>query len=192
MNPREMVLSLVTAAVVLFGLYFWLRGMGRIEFLNDISSQRALVQEQMKRDRDLAQSRPREEARLADLSALLPEFPADEKMQVYWLAQMDSRATRHGVAIRVRQAGEEIPRGRVYELPIECREWEADLEPLMRFLYDLQSSGAMMDVRQLSIRGRAGAPMKGGFTLYCAYTRAGGPAGSAAPRARDGAKERMR
>jgi hypothetical protein len=59
----------------------------------------------------------------------------------------------------------------VYELAIDCREWEATLDPLVRFLFDLQSEGAMFDVRQLMIKPKGKGVLRGRFALYCAYTR---------------------
>jgi hypothetical protein len=58
-------------------------------------------------------------------------------------------------------------------LPIECREWEASLDALVRFLFELQSEGAMLDIRQLLIKPRGQGILRGRFTLYCAYARAG-------------------
>jgi hypothetical protein len=52
------------------------------------------------------------------------------------------------------------------------------LDAIVKFLYDLQSQGAMMDVRKLMMKPHGVAPqggylMKGRFSLTCAYTKEG-------------------
>ncbi len=108
----------------------------------------------------------------AQMRGLMPVFQYDRDVDTYWLNIMDSLAERNGLTIARRQADKEVEVGDVYELPIECRDWEGTLESLVRFLYDLQREGAMLDVRQLFIRptNKPGY-LKGTFTLYCAYMR---------------------
>jgi len=85
---------------------------------------------------------------------------------------MDSVATRNGFTIARRQTGKEAEVGDVYELPIDCKDWEGSLESLVKFLYDLNREGAMLDVRQLYVRpSNKPGYLKGTFTLYCAYMR---------------------
>ena len=73
--------------------------------------------------------------------------------------------------ISKRQPGEEKQQGEVYELPIECREWEGSLDAITHFLFDLQSEGAMMDIRHLLIKPKGEGVLGGRFWLHCAYTR---------------------
>ena len=74
-----------------------------------------------------------------------------------------------------RQVGEEEKHGDVYELPIDCRDWEATLDSLTHFLFDLQAENAMLDVRQLLIRpNKDASKLRGRFLLNCAYTRGPG------------------
>ncbi len=103
---------------------------------------------------------------------LMPVFPNDKDVDTHWLNIMDSAATRNGFTIARRQTSKEVEIGDVYELPIDCKDWEGTLESLVKFMYDLHKEGAMLDVRQLFIRP-ANKPgfLKGTFTLYCAYMR---------------------
>lgn len=103
---------------------------------------------------------------------LMPVFPYEQDVDTHWLGIMDAAATRNGLTIARRQASREVEVGDVYELPIDCKDWEGSLESLVTFLHDLHKEGAMLDVRQLFIRpsNRPGF-LKGTFTLYCAYMR---------------------
>ena len=107
-------------------------------------------------------------------SNLMPVFGMDRQVDTYWLGVLDRLATKNNLTIVRRQTGEEKQEGDVYELAIDCKEWEGSLESLVGFLYDVHSEGAMLDVRRLFIRpasGKSGAGLRGNFTLYCAYMR---------------------
>jgi hypothetical protein len=80
-------------------------------------------------------------------------------------------ASEKKLAITRRQTGKEEEVGDVYELPIECKNWEGTLDSMVGFLYGLREEGAMLDVRQIYIRPAAPGYLKGTFTLYCAYMR---------------------
>ena len=101
---------------------------------------------------------------------MLPHHPADQDVGTFWLATMDKIAAEHEVLITSRQVKQEKEMGEVYELPIEVR-WRADLESLTLFLFDLQTKGAMLDVRQLSISVKDKGLLTGTFRMNCAYTR---------------------
>lgn len=123
-------------------------------------------------ERALIQARNKWAERCENLSSLMPVFPYERNVDTYWLNTMDSVATKNNLTITRRQASKEELVGDVYELPVDCKDWEGTLESLVTFLYDLNKEGAMLDVRQIFIRPspRAGF-LKGSFTLYCAYMR---------------------
>lgn len=110
--------------------------------------------------------------RYEQMRDLMPVFPYEKDVDTHWLSIMDAAASRNGLMIARRQASKEVEVGDVYELPIDCKDWEGTLESLVKFLHDLHKEGAMLDVRQLFIRpsNRPGY-LKGTFTLYCAYMR---------------------
>lgn len=115
---------------------------------------------------------------------LMPVFPYEKDVDTHWLNIMDSAATRNGLTIARRQTSKEVEVGDVYELPIDCKDWEGTLESLVKFLYDLHQEGAMLDVRQLFIRpSNKPGLLKGTFTLYCAYMRGDAEKARAAPKA---------
>jgi hypothetical protein len=168
--PREIALGITTLAAGLFALTLslakpqidkWKELRGQCEQLKHlIDSNKALIQE---KDSWAAQ--------LSEQGNQLESFPADRQMDVYWLSVMDRIAAANNVLITRRQAGEVTQDGNVYELPIECKEWSADLPSLVRFLFDLQSQGAMLDVRLLNIKPHKEGTLRGRFELYCAYTK---------------------
>lgn len=130
------------------------------------------AQKKVQEERALIAARDDWSARYEQMRDLMPVFPYDQDVDTYWLNIMDAAASRNGLMIARRQASKEVEVGDVYELPIECKDWEGTLEALVKFLYDLHQEGAMLDVRQLFIRpaNRPGY-LKGTFTLYCAYMR---------------------
>ncbi len=173
LSHRERSMLVLTVLVALYGITGIL-ARGRIEL------RRAALEELEKAgmQRDMRQAligqHDRWRRQYAQLRDLMPVFDAGRQVETHWLGLMDRAAARHGLNILRRQVGAEISLGEVYEMPIDCREWEGTLDSLLRFLYDLQSEGVMLDVRQLFIRPReAGNPgmLRGRFVLYCAYLR---------------------
>lgn len=167
---REMVLILVTLGVALFGGTALL-GRSRYEEWKAIRRDQVAVREEQVLDERLLESRERLNAEFEALRQYLPQHPADKKMDIHWMSVMDGLAAQHGVRITRRQAGDEERVGDIYELPIEVRDWESTLESLVRFLFELQNQGAMLDIRQLSIKPNEQKVLRGRFLLYCAYTR---------------------
>lgn len=171
LRPRELLLLFLTAVVALFAGTFFV-AKGRIEEWKEISRQAQELHRQIELQERLVETRGKWETELKQLAKSLPVFPADKKMDVYWLATMDEIAAARGMTISKRQAGEEKKVGDLYELPIECSDWEGTLEALVRFLYDLQEKSGMLDVRQLFIKPKGQGVLRGRFSLVCAYAKA--------------------
>lgn len=170
LSERELMLAMATGAVVLFGLSVIL-SKSKIEEWKEITKKQEELSAQIQRNQETINSRDVWLKKLGELQQALPEYPADKKMDVQWLSTMDQVAVKHGVKILKRQAGEEKVVGDVYELPIECKEWEGNLGAIVHFLFDLQSQGAMLDIRQLQVKPKAGDVLRGYFSLYCAYAK---------------------
>ena len=139
---------------------------------NELREEQADMIRQIEQNRKLLAEKKQWEDRYERLRRMLPHHPADRETDVYWLSVMDNLAARHAVKITKRQVRDEKKQGDVYELPIECREWEGTLDAIVHFLFDLQAEGAMLDVRQMLVRPKGKGLLKGRFSLYCAYTRA--------------------
>jgi hypothetical protein len=172
MTPRELVLLFLTFAALLFGVS-WLVVRQKITEWKDIRVAKVQIDRNIEVDRRMIDSRNHWNAKLATLRELLEEFEEDADVDTHWMSIMDDIASKHGVNISDRKAGAEKPQGEVYELAIECKEWDGELKSLVDFLFELQSKGAMLDIRQLRIKPKpkAGGRLEGAFTLHCAYTR---------------------
>jgi hypothetical protein len=172
LSRRESVLGLSTLTVVLFAVTALL-GRSKVAELREVWERQAEAVRQIELDRRLVDQRDKWETKLGELSRMLPVHPAGREVDVYWLAVMDRAASKHDFTITNRRTGDEKREGEVFELPIDVRDWEADLDSLVHFLFELQSEGAMFDVRHLLIKPkpRAQGRLRGRFTLYCAYTR---------------------
>lgn len=175
MSSREIALGLATVAAALFAVT-GLLSKAKIEHWKEARAEQSEVRRKIEMDREMAAQREQWQARLAEISRLLPVQPEGRKVDVHWLSVMDRIAGQHGLSIKRRQAGKEEQQGDVFELPIEC-EWEGSLESLVYFLFELQSEGAMLDVRQMMIRPAPGGvgSLRGRFTLFAAYTRGAQP-----------------
>ena len=103
----------------------------------------------------------------------MPMFPDGETVGTHWLGRMDSLASANHISISSRQSGKEVEVGDVYELPVEVKNWEAALEPLVKFLFALEHADeAMFDIKAIDMRPSSHKGfLKGQFTLNCAYMR---------------------
>lgn len=182
-TSRELNLLLATLAVALFGATA-LMARPRVTQWKALKADQAQQRTEIEQDQRLLDDRARWEQEFDSLRQYLPQFPADKKMDIHWLSIMDSLASKHGVRISRRDVGEEKRLGDVYELPIDVRDWEGTLESLVHFLFELQTQGAMLDIRQLSMKPNEQRVLRGRFILYCAFTREGpAPAADATARA---------
>ena len=102
----------------------------------------------------------------------MPVFEPGKQVDTHWMSIMDRLADRYGVSITRRQTGNEKLVGDVYEFSTDCQ-WEAPLDTFAEFLCAMQEAGAMLDVRDLTIRthGNRKGFLRGNFTLHCAYMR---------------------
>lgn len=106
------------------------------------------------------------------MCSLMPVFPYEKDVATHWLNTMDTVASEKNLVISRRQIGKEEEAGDVFELPVECKNWEGSLKSLVGFLYGLRKEGAMLDVRQLFVKPSSKPGyLKGTFSLYCAYMR---------------------
>ncbi len=172
-TSREMTLGLITLTVGLFGGTLLLARSRLVEWQN-LKKTQLRLQAEIERDSALVEKREHWETRFDELREAMPQYAAEMETDVLWLGTLDTIARKHGLEIRRSEAGEERQQGDVYELPIECSDWEGSLDSLVHFLFDLQSRGAMLDMRFLLIKPKAGKVLRGRFSLSCAYTRGDG------------------
>lgn len=173
LSDRELLLATVTGAVLLLGGSY-LVVKPKWEQLKSLRDEQVQVRREIELYRAQALEKGKWDKDMESVRGMLARYPADQAMDVVWLSAMDNKARRHGLNIMRRKAGEEKQVGDVYELPIECSDWDGSLSALSHFLFELQTEGAMFDVRQLTVRQvRGSGQLRGGFTLFCAYIKEG-------------------
>ena len=131
------------------------------------------AEKKLKDERALIAARATWEDEYETMREFMPVFPYEKDMDTHWLRLMEDTARAEGMSITRRQSTKELEVGDVYELPIDCKDWEGSLDSLVNFLYQLGTQeGTMLDVRQLYIKptNKTGI-LKGTFTLYSAYMR---------------------
>jgi len=168
---KEKNLILILGVVLLYGVAALSYSPKKIS-LNIAKRNYEREAKKLQEERTLIAARSDWTQRYETMRSMMPPFPYEKDVVTYWLSMMDTAATRQGLTISNRQANKEIEVGDVYELPLDCSSWEGSLEQLVKFLYDLDQKGAMLDMRQITIRpSNKPGILKGSFTLYCAYMR---------------------
>ena len=172
-SSKEKNMLLVGLIVVLYGIAAVCY---KAQMPNWKSTQRVYqsAEKKLKDERALIAARETWKGEYETMRGFMPVFPYEKDMQTHWLRLMEDTARVEGLSINRRQAApKEIEVGDVCELPIDCKDWEGDLDSLVNFLYQLGTlEGSMLDMRQLYIKptNKAGV-LKGTFTLYSAYMR---------------------
>lgn len=179
LNPRETLLAWVTGVVVVLGITYWFAAPKWREFKDTKNFAENLKRRKKELDALLLR-RPELNERLNAIRSQLPGHPLGKDVTAEFLRMLERLAQQNGLVLLRREAEPERHTGDIHEVSINCN-WEGTLEALVRFLYALQSQGAMLDVRQLTVSPIAGAGqrLKGTFTVDFAYTRtAPAPEGS--------------
>jgi Tfp pilus assembly protein PilO len=169
MSSREMMLAWVTGMVSLFGVSY-LVAAPKIKEWGEIMSKREEISKKIDLTQRLIDQNPAWEAKLAELRQKLPQYPADKDVTADLLIRIEKIASAHGLSLPSRTMDKETQAGDMYELAAKCN-WEGKLEPLVRFLFDLQQEDAILDVSQLLAAPNEKRVLKGTITVYCSYSR---------------------
>ncbi|MFU8779665.1 MAG: hypothetical protein ACNA71_01410 [Kiritimatiellia bacterium] len=170
MSPREWMLGMLTVMATLYGLlyYGWTR---QQPVLQQIRMEQAQLRASIAMSRELVDEREIWESRMAERQGLMPVFPQGQRMDLHWLAALENIANRNQLQILRHESGEERQEGPVFELPIYIRQWEGSIDALVRFLFDIEREGAMLDVRYLHVRPKDRTIRHGRIDVFCAYLR---------------------
>ncbi len=137
--------------------------------------------EQRNEQRTLISQKDEWDRRYADLRFMMPVFTSVNGVESHWRDVIYAVADRHGVIVsfnreekradpRKADKGENDDARGACEMPFTGT-WNASLDALVRFLYDLRAAGVMLDIRKIVInpvRDRPGQ-LHGSFTLHCVY-----------------------
>lgn len=174
MRDRAIAVTVVMAIMYVVAGALWYVGLtDKGSFWNKSQKNYQSQREKFQRERKLISQRLMWNEAYDEEREKMPTFPEGEAVDTHWLAKMDSVATENHVAIGTRQPGQEKEVGDVYELQVEVKNWEAALEPLVKFLYGLEhAEEAMFDIQSIVMRPSSHKGfIKGSFTLTCAYMR---------------------
>jgi len=171
-SGRETLLGIITLSAVLFGLTYRLAG-SRIEEQRRIGEEKERLLRQIELHKRILAEQTNWIGRLEELQAQLPAYDGKVSVTAELLKELKRIADKHGLDFVRTQPYREEQVGSLYELGVSCN-WEGELEPLVRFLYSLQSQGIRFDVRQLSAQPdtRREGKLKGSMIIECAYRRA--------------------
>jgi Tfp pilus assembly protein PilO len=171
LNTREIGLAWVTAITVILGGTYWF-AQPKVQEWKDIDKAMQTLQLKKKESEHLLGGRDDVNRRLDEIRGQLPAHPVGKDVTAELLRMLERTAQQNGVSLLRREAERERSAGDIYEVAINCN-WEGDLDAVVRFLYALQSQGAILDVRQLTMSPIPGGRvrLKGNCTVDFAYTR---------------------
>lgn len=168
-SRRDFSLVMIMIAVLVSGLTYLLA-----EPMISQWRQASELRERVEREKSIAErilnARPEAEAKLSELRSTLPLYGTTEAVGAELLRRVRQLADENKVVTTRITPDQEQNIGDLYEQAIECS-WEADLEPLVRFLYAVQIAGATLDIRQMTIAPHQGTRLKGNLKIFFAYTR---------------------
>lgn len=110
--------------------------------------------------------------RIETIKLVLPEYPVGRDVKSQLLQQLNGLAARHRLGITSVDPDKEREVGELglYRLSVSVA-WSGDLEQLTRFLFDMQQQGAVIDVRQLTVKADPRANLSGSMKIDFAYNR---------------------
>lgn len=171
MSPREMVLSCVTGAVVLLTVSYF-AGAPLLADWRTARQERAKLDAQKGVAQRLIQQVPEWQGRYDALRARIPQHGPDDPVTSEMLKTVKRLADQNGVSISRIEPDKEKSIGELAEVAIDCT-WDSELEPLVRFLYAVQTQAAILDIRQLTVApAQVQGRLKGQFTVFFAFSRA--------------------
>lgn len=168
-SPREMVLIWITAFVALAGVTYLLVD-PQLRVWSTLAGKRQEVARQVANQERLISQAPKWDAKLSEQKKKLPTHPQGKDVTTDLQILIERLAKANGLNLISREAEKETLRGNMYEVAVNCK-WEGKLEPLTRFLFDLQKEDVILDVSQLTISPNEKKVLRGGFTVYCSYSR---------------------
>jgi len=171
-----MTLGWMAGVVILLTLSF-LFCAPKITVWKEVGNKRKAVAARIELAEHLTAQREQWNKKLQDVAQKLTKYPPDQDVVADYLRILEDVAKKNGINLSQRQPQKEKKHNDLYELAIDCP-WDADLEALVRFLFDLEQQKVTMDIDDLNVSLVAGGKgkLKGKFALICLYTRTGAPA----------------
>ena len=172
MSKREIIIGMVTLAMVLFGFTYWMAG-SKISEQREMASEKTHLRRQIKLHKRILKEKKNWIGRLEALQSALTVYDRRTSVSVMLSKEIKRMADDHGLDLTRTQPGDEKKIGSLHELNVYC-EWLGDLDAVVHFLYALHSQGIRFDVHQISIKpvAKQEGMLKGSMNINCAYRRA--------------------
>ncbi|MEI8351151.1 MAG: type 4a pilus biogenesis protein PilO [bacterium] len=168
-SSREMVLLWITGVVALGGVTYMLVD-PQLQEWKSLNGKKSETARQLENQKRLIDQAPTWNAKLAQQKKKLPTHPQGKDVTTDLQILIERLAKANGVNLISRDAEKETLRGNMYEVAVNCK-WEGKLESLTRFLFDLQKEDVILDISQLTVSPNEKKVLRGGFTVYCSYSR---------------------
>ena len=173
LSKRELTLALGTGAVVIV-LGTWLAAEPMWKAVQKSRARQTQLRNEKAVLEHLIGQRGSLQKDLEELRAQLPRFSPEEQVSAEIVSRIQAIASQHNVNLPAKEPSAEETIGDISEVAVECR-WEGELEGITRFLHTVQSQGAMLDVRELSIQPAQNTAtpgrLKGTFKMFYAFIR---------------------
>ena len=171
MSSRELILGWSTLAILLIGGTLWL-GAPLFGEWRSFQREQKELRKRISGTNRLLKQQDGIHTRLEELQTNMPSYPVSSDVTSQLLKTLQKAADQHGLILLRQEPESETQVGELYEMSIGCN-WEGSLPALIRFLYELQAQGAMVDVRQLTVNpSRSGTDkLKGLCKIDYAYSR---------------------
>jgi hypothetical protein len=168
---REAVMGWTTGLILMSGASFLIVGPWYTEWKGLLDSRVETQNELLDRQAD-ADSIPVLRQEFAELREGLPEHGVDEDVAGTVYPLLEKLAEQNGVKLSSRRIGTEQPERDLFERPISAQ-WEANHGDLVKFMQELQTRGAHVDMTYIKIQpSRENVEyLKGRFTIHYVYTK---------------------
>jgi Tfp pilus assembly protein PilO len=168
-SSREMVLIWITGFVALVGVTYLLVD-PQLKEWSALDTKKQEAARQVTNLKRLISQAPKWDSQLAEQKKKLPTHPQGKDVTTDLQILIERLAKANGLNLISREAGKETLRGNMYEVSVNCK-WDGKLESLTRFLFDLQKEDVILDVSELTISPNEKKVLRGGFVVYCSYSR---------------------
>lgn len=171
LSTREWNLLLATVVAILVGST-WMLGETKLaewetltQARRELDIQRRRSEGQIGRRSDLLRS-------MDTVKLVLPQHEVNRDLKSEFLQNIQSLATKSALNIRSMEPDKEkgVGGSGLFKMAINVS-WTGGLKELVPFLFDLQTQGVLMDVRQLSVKSDPTGQLKGSFVVDFAYSR---------------------
>jgi len=180
LTRRELVLGWLAGVVILYGATYWF-GASYVQEWKDIRAQRGTLAKQIEVAEHWLAQQSKWQAQLEQLEAKLPHHKTKENARQIFMTRLEKLRQKHALEVQRRKQVQETSKGNLYELSVWWQ-WQGTLDSIVRFLYDLQAGGDLMDATKIAITSmRDPGKLKGTLTVSYAYSRGKPPDKEAAP-----------